>query len=100
MQKAALYPVLLQKHRAAGASAGTVSSQLFPLNQWSPMRGTGDACRTSVYFIRSPLWSYSNQRMVPGSMSKKFLKLHHFSAKVLRFKKGLLSMEVTYSILQ
>jgi hypothetical protein len=58
--------------------------------QWTPpsqplvtnARGPGDACRTSVYFTRSPLWSYSNQRMVPGSMSKKFLKLYRFAAKV------------------
>ena len=77
-----------------------VSSDLLPLNHWSPTRGPGAACRTSVYFIQSPLSSYSNQRMVPGSVSKKFLKLHRFSAKVLRFKKGLLCMEVTYSILQ
>jgi len=34
------------------------------------------------------------------SVSKTFLKLHRFSAKVLRFKEGLLSMEVTYSMLQ
>ena len=75
------------KHGDAGASVGTPpsevdsqpgSSELFPLNHWSPMRGPGAACRTSVYFIRSPLWSSSNKRMAPGSVSKKFLKLHRF----------------------
>lgn len=104
-----LYPVLLQKHRDAGASVGTPpskegsqpgSNERFPLNHRSPMRGPEAACRTSLYFIRYPLWSYSNQRMVPAPVSKMFLKLYRFSAKVLRFKKGLLSMEVTYSTLQ
>ena len=94
IQKATLYPVLLQKHRAkvhpsadGKPPSQEDSSELFPLNHGSPTRGPGAACGTSVYFKLPSLWSYSNHRMGPGSVSKKFLKLNSFSAKVLRFKK-------------